>query len=244
MGHGWLRYAGIFLLSAWMFFVGVLVGRGTSPVEFDTEWFQKRLAVVFGQSMQENERIAKPQLDFYDMLRRKGDGNLDLDLKSVANDSNAMNEAAHRLLLPDGDPAPATGLIPQKKSRKAMTVTLRDHSSLDGDFEAGHAVTSQVVPVKIRSEKAMALADDRPRAEKKGSIYTIQIASYPNQSDAMKHVAQLQSKGYQAYHYTVILDDKTWYRVRSGAYEGISDAQRALRRFQREGVDALIIKSE
>ena len=243
MGHGWLKYVGIFLLSAWMFFVGVLVGRGTSPVEFDTEWFQKRLAVIFGESMREDERIVKPQLDFYDMLRRKGDGNLDLDLKSVANGSNGMNEAEHHLLLSDGDTAATTGLIPQKKSRKAMTVTWRDHSSLDAPLEAGHALPKGS-PVKIGSEESIDSADDRPKVEKKGPVYTIQIASYSNQSDAMEHVAQLQAKGYQAYHYTVILDKKTWYRVRSGAYEGISDAQRALRRFQREGIDALIIKSE
>ena len=36
----------IFFVSAWMFVLGVLVGRGTAPVHFDIESLQKELAAL------------------------------------------------------------------------------------------------------------------------------------------------------------------------------------------------------
>ena len=39
---GWLGV--IFILCAWMFVIGVLVGRGTAPVKFDIDSLQNKLA--------------------------------------------------------------------------------------------------------------------------------------------------------------------------------------------------------
>ncbi len=75
-----LKYSGLFLLSGWMFFIGLLVGRGTAPVEFDTGWFQERLAVIFEDSQTEEPVLEKPELDFYVALQ-KSDLQEDYDLK-------------------------------------------------------------------------------------------------------------------------------------------------------------------
>ena len=48
----------IFFVSAWMFVLGVLVGRGTAPVHFDIESLQKELAAL-------KEAVQKKELQWY-----------------------------------------------------------------------------------------------------------------------------------------------------------------------------------
>ena len=70
----------LFLISGWMFVLGVLVGRGTAPINFDIQALQKEL-IELKESMVKQEKRAmeadaakngdKPSLDFYEALKRK-----------------------------------------------------------------------------------------------------------------------------------------------------------------------------
>ncbi len=72
----------IFLISAWMFVLGILVGRGTAPVHFDMEKLQKELAALKRQVIkEEQERFKidskaasnKQDLGFYEALKATKD---------------------------------------------------------------------------------------------------------------------------------------------------------------------------
>ncbi len=65
-----LKYTGIFILCGWMFFLGILVGRGTAPVSFDTENFQKKLAAMVSIKKKEKQLEKKPDFGFYEMLKK------------------------------------------------------------------------------------------------------------------------------------------------------------------------------
>jgi hypothetical protein len=77
----WGRYLLLFCVAAWMFILGMLVGRGTAPVEFDTQALQKELAAL-RDSMVKKERETiertmrgedeKASLDFYEDLKKDG----------------------------------------------------------------------------------------------------------------------------------------------------------------------------
>lgn len=77
----WGRYLLLFSVAAWMFILGVLVGRGSAPVEFDTQALQKELAAL-RDSMVKKERDAierairgegeKTSLGFYEDLKKDG----------------------------------------------------------------------------------------------------------------------------------------------------------------------------
>ncbi|MDP7077160.1 MAG: hypothetical protein QGI64_02665, partial [Desulfobacterales bacterium] len=65
----------IFFVAAWMFFLGILVGRGTAPVKFNIEKLQKKLAALKAEDI--NEKLTrftigsdfdkhKADLDFYE----------------------------------------------------------------------------------------------------------------------------------------------------------------------------------
>lgn len=69
--------AGLFLVSAWMFVLGVMVGRGTAPIEFDVERLKRAVeAAARGASAERpppparSEMKSKADLGFYDQLTR------------------------------------------------------------------------------------------------------------------------------------------------------------------------------
>jgi DedD protein len=71
----------LILISGWMFVLGVLVGRGSAPVNFDIQALQKEL-IALKESMVKQEKRAmeseaaktgsKSSLDFYEALKKKG----------------------------------------------------------------------------------------------------------------------------------------------------------------------------
>ncbi len=74
------RWAVLLLVSVWMFVLGVLVGRGTSPVYFDIESLQKELSSL-RQTVLEKEKTRfkisesgaaqkAEELDFYETLKK------------------------------------------------------------------------------------------------------------------------------------------------------------------------------
>jgi cell division protein FtsN len=75
----WGPYLLVFFVAAWMFVLGVLVGRGTAPVHFDTQALQKEL-VALRDGMLKKERVAlekaiggedkKVPLEFYEALKK------------------------------------------------------------------------------------------------------------------------------------------------------------------------------
>lgn len=75
-----LWICGVVAIAVWMFFLGVMVGRGTSPVRFDVEKLQKELISLQGELFQKEKKQAekeakeflkKPVLDFYETLTEK-----------------------------------------------------------------------------------------------------------------------------------------------------------------------------
>ncbi|MFH1581830.1 MAG: SPOR domain-containing protein [Pseudomonadota bacterium] len=71
----------IFFVSAWMFVLGIFVGRGTSPVKFDIENLQKELAALKEAVVKEGQErfkigsdpaSAKMELGFYEALKETG----------------------------------------------------------------------------------------------------------------------------------------------------------------------------
>ena len=55
-------------IAGWMFFLGVVVGRGTSPVTFDTREFSKKLEKIANVPDRKKEVSKKVDLKFYEGL--------------------------------------------------------------------------------------------------------------------------------------------------------------------------------
>lgn len=263
-----------------MFFIGLLVGRSTSPVEFDTGWFQERLAVFFDDSQPEESVLEKPELDFYAALQ-KSDLNEEYDMKlkkpSVSEDGvTSLSENA------SSDLSSSDLQMPIKKSRKAMTSKRSGKQDMsvaknisDGDVIAlesslnknqqGGGGESEVEnqhskSVVARSDKTKnysksidTKAGNKLSGTKSEQIadynkttysYTIQIASFSSEADALNHIAKLEEKGYTAHKSSGMVGDKTWYRIRLGSFNNITEAKASLKKLEESGIKGLIIQKD
>ena len=95
----------IFFVSAWMFILGILVGRGTAPVQFDIEKLQNELAALKEDVVQEElERFKidsnaagnKTEMNFYEELKvTKDEDSLNIDTSEQKKEplpQNAVSE--------------------------------------------------------------------------------------------------------------------------------------------------------
>jgi len=82
----------IFFVSAWMFVLGVLVGRGTAPVHFDIESLQKELAAL-------KEAVQKKEQQWYKNRSEPVSDNPDLEFHEALKQSRIeprLDMEAHR----------------------------------------------------------------------------------------------------------------------------------------------------
>lgn len=67
---GILKYSIYVFIAGWMFSLGIMVGRGSAPIEFDTQKFQKRLETIVSEFGEKKGVWKKIELKFYDVLER------------------------------------------------------------------------------------------------------------------------------------------------------------------------------
>ena len=219
---GGLKYLALFFIMAWVFFLGIMVGRGTAPVRFDTEPFQKKLAQIAGKYNEEHgqEDLNETDLNFYSALE-----------KPVPREEDAVTVEGE--IVP-GKVEPREmeeGEIPLKMSRKAMTMD-RDRIR---QAEAPEPEREQ--PEKEETTPAS------PEKSKEGK-YTVQVAAYRDFKDALKEMASLESKGFDAYKTLSRTDEGTWHRVRSGFFQTKSGALEYLEKLRKNDIDGMVIQKE
>ena len=209
----WGRYLVLLFVAAWMFVLGVMVGRGTAPVHFDTLALQKELAAL-RDSMLKKERDTlekairgedqKAPLEFYEALKKDG-----------------PDTAVH---MPIIDQAP-TG---RPESNTAES-SLRPHKSRSASM--GKKTTA---PAKS-SRRTM-----QPPA---GGNLTIQVASMKDAAAAQRIVAKLKKDGYSAYLSRKVIPNKgVWFRVRVGSYTDRAQAIADMNRLIQDQKKPILVK--
>lgn len=111
--------------------------------------------------------------------------------------------------------------------------------------ETKPVVTKESKPVAKKEVKevaktAPATTDHRPPAAIDESEilkhkYTLQISSHAKREQAEKRVADLRSKGTEAFILTHTLENGTWHRVCVGTYDDMKSAQKGLKDLQENG---------
>ena len=216
----WGRYLLVFFVAAWMFVLGVLVGRGTAPVHFDTQALQEELAAL-RDAMMKKEREAvekairgedeKAPLEFYEALKKDG---LDTAVQIPA---PAVSTA---------EPSPraetAESVQPPHKSR---TVTMAKKSKVPEKPTLGKAPSSPPAAVETTGK------------------LTIQVASMKDGAAAERIVANLKKDGYPAYVSRIVIPDKgLWFRVRVGRYTDREQAAADMKRLTRNQKKPILVE--
>lgn len=216
----WGRYLLVFFVAAWMFVLGVLVGRGTAPVHFDTRALQKELAAL-RDAMMKKEREAvekairgedeKAPLEFYEALKK--------------------DELDTAVQLPSSDVSTAERSM---RTKTAETVQLP------------HKLRTVIMAKKLKKPDrptAKATPATPPVAIEAVGQLTIQVASLKDGAAAERIVANLKKDGYPAYLKRVVIPDQgLWFRVRVGRYKNREQAAADMNRLARSQKKPILVE--
>jgi len=201
----------VFFVAAWMFALGIFVGRKTVPVAFDINKLQKELATLKQADIEKQRRHAKIDSD-------AANGKLNFDYYDKLKDSKDINKRKPAEVKPKTKPLPEKAI---KRTKKKVV-------------KAKAANTSKT-PQKERVIKP----EKRQKGEKNLTIQTASLKD-PNDADRMvaklkkKGYAAYKVIG-------VIPDKGIWFRVRVGYYEDSAEAADTLKRLKKDGLNAFLV---
>ncbi len=260
------------LMGAWMFVLGIMVGRGTAPVTFETRGFQERLRDIvseYGKTQISGDPDGKMALHYYDALN-----------DPVTSEEMAMPVPAKILDTKMPKAGPPAGAVPEGAGSDSefgaesgtgaeLRAGVESGTGAAPAPETGEKGPAVAVPGKISQKAATlrkgvapepGLAETRtsekiPSPEKTPSpetehrsdangAYTIQVAAFKSFRDAITQMAILDEKGFAATRTSQRIDGVTWYRVRVGGFATREAAARYLETLNQAGINGMIIKKE
>lgn len=214
-GKGRTLWIGLSLFACvWMFVLGIFVGRGTAPVQFDIDKLQKELAAL-KEAVVKKERL-RFKIDS-EPVRRKTDMGFYENLTKTQ--SNARGN--------DSQIAAAS-----QQNRKSL---LKEADT------GSKQKTSSAKEGKTEVIKSRRPATSVPEIDSKQQL-TIQVASLRDPMIADRMVARLKDKWYPAYRTVAEVPGKgTWYRVRIGSFKRKADAKETLERLKKDNISAVLL---
>ncbi len=215
--RGVLVWTGLFLFVAvWMFVLGIMVGRGTAPVDLEKDKLVQELAARKAEILaRERSRVEEqvsgepgeqPQLGFYEALKNPGD--------------------EKRMKIPDlpkPRPEAVAGSAPRPEEKNAAVKP-------PAPVEKAPPTTDP------KPQKAA------PAPSSSGDRFTVQVAAVQDVQGATGLVNRLRKKGYRAYQIRSEVAGKgVWYRVRVGAYPSRQAAEAAMKKLKNDRYKGIIV---
>lgn len=212
---GWLFL--IFFLCAWMFVLGVLVGRGTAPVKFNLAALEKKLTAtekadpakpVKTPAQKDGAAVKdKTKLDFYEALKENKE---DTKVAALPKPKIAERKA-------------------EKPAEKAAPPLKTPETSKPPERPQPKTPTAGKVAAVVQTNTA-------------GPTYTIQAAAVRDARDADRLIQKLKKRGYPAYRAIGKVPGKgIWFRVRIGSYKSKSKARPVLNQLKKDGLKPILV---
>lgn len=231
------------VVGAWLFVLGVLVGRGTAPVRFDIGKLQRQLAELKQKAVADAEKRYKVDLK---SLGDKSDLDFYEALKGADGKDEAKQDLAQIKPLPPAEPLP----IRQETEAKAKAPeTETGKTAPDQVQTAAQEKKPDVVAVKKTDAhpplKPEVKSEPHPEVAKKDPTRTlvIQVAAMKDSKEADGLVARLKARGYPAFRAAAEVPGRgTWYRVRIGYFRDAEDAAQTLAKLQRDKLKAFLTR--
>ncbi len=219
---GLIPWIGLTLfVCAWMFVLGILVGREMVPVKFDIEKLQNDLAAL-------KEAVIKKELDQYKIDSSTDDSKTKMGfyetLKKTGGEARLKNDTIER----------------QKKSEPKKTASLQKKKS---EPKKTASLQKKKMPTQKTGPAPKVKTSDSKKASPNNNKFTIQVASLKDSGVADKLVSRLKKGGYPAYRSIGKIPGKgIWYRVRVGYFNSRSEAGSTFKRLKKEKLDAIIVQ--
>lgn len=224
---GWVCV--IFLVCAWMFAIGVLVGRGTAPVKFDIAKLETKLKASGEDLKKQGEQRAqaeseiaedKTNFDFYEALKENPDDN--------KIDRLTPPKVVAKKIQPSREPAPSD---PGESAPEPPDPSVKTNGK------------TGLAPAEAAKEPSASKVDSEEKIPTEGKAYTIQVASVKDMQDADRLVADLKKKGFPAYRVIAMIPGKgVWFRVRVGAYPSREAGGSTLEKLKKAGKKPIVVE--
>jgi cell division septation protein DedD len=221
---GWIGV--IFILCAWMFVVGVLVGRGTAPVGFKIDGLQSKLEIT-GQNLKNMPKGPatggsdltkdKSKLDFYEALPEDRE------------DTKINKKKSSLVISKKVEPVPV---------KKPSETTAKKNA-----LEKENGKKAKPAKKESTKKKTKQRIASKSQAIPSGKGYTVQVAAFKNENDANRQVKKLKDNGYDAYRTITKIEGKgIWFRVRVGKYQSRAEARKMQQKLKKAGMKPIIVE--
>lgn len=230
---------GLFVaVSAFMFFIGLLVGRGNAPVHFDINTLQKDLAALRHHSEEATAPLSarvepavadKSDLEFYETLTAD-DG-----------DGEELRQARPGDRNPEQVPRKKRALkAATKKTMVAQQTIRRSQPSGPSPVKLPDQATAATLPQKTSTPTPTGIPSGDTAASDR---YAIQVAAFKDSSDAQRLLTELLKKGYSAYRVSAETPDGVqWHRVRIGPFREKTEAEALLSGLRKEKLQGFVLR--
>lgn len=234
--------AGLFCLCGIMFFTGVMVGRGSAPVQFDTDPFRKRLAGLLDSRL-ETRRPEKTTFDFYEALKHPVTLSESL-LQEDPDNNEAVPPTAGGDVVAGGDRQEGVDgapeempeeSVPEKKAMKTLSRRVAAKNTAPRQMPE-----TEVSPSALASTGKVVSGGRSDDAATQ--LYTIQVSSFRQLADAIQRMETLKVKGEVPHRALADVGGKLWHRVRVGRFLNNDAAEKALERLETKGIYGIIVR--
>ena len=225
----WGRYVAIVLIAAWMFGLGILVGRGTAPVKFDIQKLTRELEDLIAADVKKQlepveletaETKTKTELEFYEELKKSGPNAPDPPPRNVSRQPKENPPSDNSSREEDSPPL-------EQKEPTATTAAKKSVTKSAGQSEGGN-------PRSANAAAHRSLGNTRS--------VTIQAASLKDLAEADAMVKKLKGRGYPAYKTIAMVPGKgIWFRIRVGRYSSRDAAADIVGKLKKEGYRPILV---
>jgi len=251
----------VLLISGWMFFLGVLVGRGTAPALFDYQRIETEitaLAKTFTDSrkaqndMVTDTVITPAGLEYPEELKKKTEAAVP---QMPASDKPARQSETPKPVQQESAQAPAptpaksdfqTADKPETIEQPPEIIKTGPEGKIKSMYDIKASQARETVPAAPQQTPSVALKPPPPAADNK--VETVQslaihLTSLVDKKSADALIESLRSKGISASKMPKMLPGKgVWYTVVIGKYNSPTEADAMLNRLRQENVDASLVK--
>jgi DedD protein len=233
----------ILFIAGWMFVLGILVGRGTAPVNLDASRLQEELsrlkAAMTSKQQAEIEAQAsgqaggKPELGFYEALK---DTSSEKHFKVDPSARNLKQPETAPIAKPNL-PEPVKVVRPDVPSKPEKSI----ETAAAGPVKPPVKQEPAPKPVEPPRPAVREQAHTQPQGASDGR-FTIQVAALKEAAGADRLVDKLRKKGYPAYQIqTETVGKGTWYRVRVGAFSSREKASQMIDKLKSDHLEGLVV---
>jgi cell division septation protein DedD len=197
---GWFLL--IFFLCAWMFILGILVGRGTAPVKFDIAAIEKKLEALKkdnggdqGKERAQKESVTvkdKTKLEFYEALK---ENKVDTNVPALQKPKVVERKIEK----------PADKTVSKKAQKKKPTKEKGKDAAVARTNAAGPIYTIQAASVKDPKDADQLVQKLKKRGYPayrvigkipgKGIWFRVRIGTYKSKSEALGVMSKLKKDG-------------------------------------------------